>query len=140
MEDELSRTIISRASAQKRYQQKLENINLPKVEQEEFYKRYDNFEKRVFRTSNTFYKSPKHSRSFHIAKQSITGCLTNSVFGYKKEEALSPKRTTFSRVTSHFLLPDKNKKKPDFDLSNQKGKIDITYVRIWVKECLLLDS
>jgi hypothetical protein len=56
------RVLLSKTMAKAEFQQKMNNMKLPKVEQEHFFRRYDFFEKKAFKTMNDFRKT-KNSKS-----------------------------------------------------------------------------
>jgi len=127
-----TKTIIGRKNAVHRYQQKLDSIGLPKAEQEEFYQRYDSFQKRIYRTSNSFYNNKNNSKSFYDYRRDM---IKNNEREQEKRSSsrmndstsVDEKNSTFTRLTNKFILTSSNSN-PVLEKRSQRGKIDITYV------------
>lgn len=124
IDDELNRTIISRESAKARYQDKLEETGLDKNGQRDFYRRYDNFEKRIFRSSNSFYKNKYKNKAPNSLNNTLypmarTGPLSTTYSTPKTSKSRNFfTRETFKTVTSKFILQrNKLQKEPVFEPS-----------------------
>lgn len=121
--------------AQFEYGKKLERMKLPRLEQEEFYRRYSIFEKKAFNNSqSSFYKTRTGHRSwapsystkdtfYHTASNGMElatdRCRTNS----------QELQRTFKQSARKFILRS-NSRNPAYPPVSQKGKTSLVYVRL----------
>jgi hypothetical protein len=118
------RVLLSKTMAKAEFQQKMNNMKLPKVEQEHFFRRYDFFEKKAFKTMNDFRKT-KNSKSM------------NTLFSTFESEFNKPKKVTFTPASDGFI-PDAFKRNvsnfqirkvnPIYRSMSASGLIDTTTV------------
>ena len=129
---------LGKTLAQFEYQGKLERMRLPRLEQEEFYRRYSIFEKNTFnRSGSSFYRTKIGNRSWapkHHSKDKFFRSLNQMKV---EKTILTSSKTdivqTFQKQSKKFILRSSSSN-PAFRGVSQKGKTTRLYVSVISEE------